>query len=135
MYIAQKVEEDLWFKPNSFWKYTNRYRKHSKHVPVVEVDSDLISAPWVVCKKFKEYFASVYQSPMQDDVNTDLQDPSYHELSVVSSPNISTTDVESATKGLKVRTAVGIAGIPLLKVTDEIFAPVLISVFNWSLTS
>lgn len=74
------------------------------------------------------------QSPMQDDVNTGHLGASYYKLSVVSSHSISTTDVLSATKCLKVRTAVGINFILSLKFMNTIFAPVLTSLFYWSLT-
>ena len=61
---------------------------HSKHIPAVEIDGAVIADPWILCNKFGEYFASVYQKRKQNHVNMDFLINDYHEFTVISSPNI-----------------------------------------------
>ena len=70
--LPLKAEDELRSKPTNFWKYINKFRKYSKHITDVGVGGAVISNPWVICNKFEEYFAYVYQKPDQNDLISDL---------------------------------------------------------------
>ena len=134
---AQSVENDLSSKPTNFWKYINRFRKDSILVPAVSVDGEVVSDPKVLCRKFGEYFASVYQDPCNSSLNVNCSSENSQNLKVFGRPLVTVSDVQSAILELKVRTSRGDDGIPsfIIKGISEIVSPVLTSLFNWSLAS
>lgn len=134
------VESELISKPQNFWKYVNRFRKETNQIAAVTVGDDIITDPQELCTGFGEYFSSVYQKFTKKQIRDDESSGSIAREhkglpGAVDIPPVHTDIISATIKGLKSRTACGIDGIPafIIKGISDIIAPILASLFNWSL--